>query len=146
MIVGHKNYFLGRMFERGYTLPEVEPCIASKNGDEWTIDETHPAYPREPKERTPGGPGTETKRLLQKWLGFTASPGCSCNGMALQMDVLGPDWSESEEGLAEILDVMRKEHAKRYEKGETKLPWSDFGARQLVKLACRIARRKAKAA
>jgi hypothetical protein len=78
--------------------------------------------------------GTELKALLRDWLGIEASPTCSCNAMARKMDTLGPEWCEGE-GMAEILDVMRTEHAKR----NTILPWSDIAARQLVLLACRRA-------
>lgn len=87
------------------------------------------------------GPGTELKKLLKDWLGIEAAPGCSCNSMAARMDALGPDWCESDAGTTEILGVMRDEHAKRWADGRTKLPWTDFGARQLVRLACRRARR-----
>jgi hypothetical protein len=83
-------------------------------------------------------PGTELKALLKDWLGIESSPTCSCNAMARRMDSLGPDWCEGE-GMAEILDVMRAEHAKRWAAGTTILPWTDMGARQLVLLACRRA-------
>jgi len=66
--------------------------------------------------------------------------------MASRMNDLGPDWCESEAGLAEILGVMQAEHAKRWSEGRTRLPWSDFGATQLVRLACRRARAKARPA
>jgi hypothetical protein len=92
-----------------------------------------------------GGPGTELKGLLKDWLGIEASAGCSCNSMAARMDALGSDWCESDDGMAEILGVMRAEHGKRWADGRTKLPWMDFGARQLVRLACRRARSKASA-
>jgi hypothetical protein len=90
-----------------------------------------------------GGPGTELKTLLKKWLGIEATPTCSCNRMAARMDALGPEWCESDAGMTEILGVMRAEHAKRRADGRTKLPWTDFGATQLVRLACRRARGKA---
>jgi len=86
------------------------------------------------------GPGTELKSLLKDWLGIEASPTCSCNAMARKMDSLGPEWSESDEGMAEILGVMRAEHGKRWSDGRTILPWTDLGAKQLVLLACRRAR------
>jgi hypothetical protein len=91
------------------------------------------------------GPGTELKALLKDWLGIDVSPTCSCNAMARKMNQQGPDWCESDEGMAEILGVMRAEHAKRWEAGKTLLPWADIGARQLVRLACRRARAKASA-
>lgn len=90
-----------------------------------------------------GGPGTELKRLLKDWLGITPTAGCSCNAMAARMDALGPEWCASDAGMAEILGVMRAEHAKRWADGRTKLPWTDFGAARLVQLACFRARRNA---
>jgi hypothetical protein len=79
--------------------------------------------------------GTELKALLKDWLGIEATPTCSCNAMARKMDSLGPEWCRSDDGMAEILGVMRDEHGKR----NTILPWSDIAARQLVLLACRRA-------
>jgi hypothetical protein len=35
-----------RCRQRGYTLEQVRPCIVSRDGDQITVDETHPAYPR----------------------------------------------------------------------------------------------------
>lgn len=90
-----------------------------------------------------GGPGTELHALLKDWLGIEPKDGCSCRKMAETMNRLGPDWCESDEGMAEILVVMRTEHEKRRAEGTTILPWTDFGARQLVLLACRRARAKA---
>lgn len=94
---------------------------------------------------TPSGPGTELSTLLRDWLGIEADAGCGCRSMATKMDALGPDWCLSEAGMAEILGVMRAEHAKRWADGRTVLPWADIGARQLVRLACRRARAKASA-
>lgn len=89
-----------------------------------------------------GRPGSELKAILRDWLGIEAAPGCGCNAMAARMDRMGPDWCEGP-GLSEIVAVMRREHAKRWESGKTRLPWSDMAARQLVALACRRARAKA---
>ena len=86
------------------------------------------------------GPGTELKKLLKDWLGIEATPTCRCNSMAARMDALGPEWCESDDGMTEIFGVMREEHAKRKAAGQTVLPWTDFGATQLVRLACRRAR------
>jgi hypothetical protein len=72
-----------------------------------------------------------------------ASPACSCNAMARKMDTQPIEWSESGEGMAKILEVMRAEHGKRWSAGKTILPWTDAGARQLVLLACRRSRAKA---
>jgi hypothetical protein len=120
-----------RCKERGYTLDEVRPCIVSEDGESITVDETHLAYPC-PRP----GPGAELKSLLKEWLGIESTPTCSCNAMANKMNKLGADWSESAEGLAEILAVMKREHIKR----KSIIPWSDTAASMLVRLACRRAR------
>ena len=86
--------------------------------------------------------GTELHALLRDWLGIEPTADCPCRSMAARMDRLGPDWCESDEGMAEILGVMRTEHGRRWADGRTILPWTDMGARQLVLLACRRARAK----
>ena len=72
MITCHRIFLEQRCNERGYTIDEVMPCVISQNGDEWTIDTDHAAYPRiskivyvEPTTIT-FGPGTELKNLLSK--------------------------------------------------------------------------------
>lgn len=94
-----------------------------------------------PPSQPSGGAGTELKALLKDWLGIEASPTCGCNAMARKMDANGPDWCDGP-GLPEILAVMRTEHGKRWQAKKTIIPWSDLGAKQLVKLACRRARAK----
>jgi hypothetical protein len=89
---------------------------------------------------TNGGPGTELKAILKSWFGIEATLGCECNAMSRRMDTLGPNWCEAPAGMAEILAAMKGEHARRCAKGETRLPWIEAGARQLVLLACRRAR------
>ena len=93
--------------------------------------------------RQASGAGTELRALLKRWLGFDAEPGCSCRSMATKMDAFGIDWCESESGRAEILGVMQAEHARRAAAGQTLLPWSELAAGQLVRLACRVDRKKA---
>ena len=130
-------------------------AIVADYGDGWLeVNTLHSDYPRAspaPVDMASavvhphGHPckcGTELKALLKDWLGIESSPTCSCSSMARRMDALGPDWSEGE-GMAQILDVMRTEHAKRWEAGKTILPWTDVGARQLVYMACRRSRAKA---
>jgi hypothetical protein len=46
MIRCHLAHLEARCRERGYTLEQVRPCIVSQDGDQITVDETHPAYPR----------------------------------------------------------------------------------------------------
>lgn len=47
LITCHRSFLEARCLERGYTLDEVMPCIVSEDGDTITVDETHPAYPRQ---------------------------------------------------------------------------------------------------
>lgn len=88
------------------------------------------------------GPGTELTALLADWLGIVSSPGCSCRAMAQKMNAIGPEWCESDDGMAEILAVMQAEHAKRRAARQTILPWSETAARTLVRIACKRARHK----
>jgi len=80
------------------------------------------------------GPGTELKALLAT-IGIVASPTCKCNKMARKMDAWG---QESLAHMEEIVDVMEETAKAR------KLPFLRAGARQMVRLACWKARRKAR--
>jgi hypothetical protein len=63
-----------RCRQRGYTLEEVRPCIASEDGDRITVDVDHPAYPREPKPGfVPTKPREPEVSLLQKAKNFAVS-------------------------------------------------------------------------
>jgi hypothetical protein len=133
MITAHKKHFIARCDERGYSLSEAMPCVVATEGDMWTIDERHPAYPRRRTESSGHlGPGTELKALLAK-IGIHASPTCGCNKMAKQMDVWG---QESLNHIEEIVDVMEETAKMR------KLPFLRTAGRILVRQACRIARKK----
>jgi hypothetical protein len=148
MITCHRSHLAARCRQRGYTLDEVRPCIVSEDGDQITVDETHEAYPREakpgfvspqpknaPQPPNPtSGPGTELKKLLKK-IGITATPNCSCNARAREMDARGPDWCEA--NLDTIVGWLREEATKR------KLPFVDMAGRLLVKRAIRNARKAA---
>jgi hypothetical protein len=46
MISCLRSHLIARCRQRGYTLNEVRPCIVSEDGDQITVDETHPSYPR----------------------------------------------------------------------------------------------------
>ena len=109
MITCDRTHLEARCRERGYTLDEVMPCVVSQDGDEWTIDVDHAAFPRvsrlpeSPESPAPirHGPGTELKKLLAGWPFYiTASPDCSCNRVAGEMDVWGPDGCEQPEHQA----------------------------------------------
>lgn len=141
MISCHRSHLEARCTERGYTLDEVMPCVVAQNGDEWTIDVDHSAYPRTPK---PGheppqpvpppahGPGTELKKLLAK-VGITATPDCWCNDRAAEMNSRGCDWCEA--NVDTIVGWLREQaHARG-------LPFLDAAGRMLVRRAIRNARK-----
>ena len=142
----HRKHLAARCRQRGYTLDEVRACIVSEDGDQITVDETHPAYPREPK---PGfvplkpqqplgrGPGTELKKLLSK-IGITATPTCKCNARARYMDeqeAKEPGWCER--NIEEIVGYLREAAADRG------LPFLDMAGRLLIRRAIANAKRAA---
>lgn len=146
MITCHRANLEQRCAERGYTLAEVMPCVVAQDGDQWTIDVDHIAFPRTPK---PGhappaapqpighGPGTELKKLLAK-VGITATPTCSCNARAAVMDereAAEPGWCDAH--LDEIVGWLREEAARRG------LPFLEAAGRMLVRRAIANARRNA---
>lgn len=118
-------------------------CVVSQNGDEWTIDVDHPAYPRvtkagyEPPPAPPAhGPGTELSRLLKR-IGIEPTPTCACRAKAAQMDAWGADECSRPERIDEIVAVMRAEAEARG------LPFVDMAGRMLVRRAIANARRNA---
>lgn len=146
MIACRLSHLAARCRQRGYTLDEVRPCIVSEDGDTITVDETHPAYPREsrpgfvkPQAMPPAptsGPGVELKKLLKR-IGIVATPNCACNARARRMDIeeaREPGWCEAH--LDEIVGWLREEAAKR------SLPFFDFAGRLLVRRAIRLAKRQ----
>ena len=141
MITTLRSNLEARCTERGYTLDEVLPCVVSQNGEEWTIDVEHPAYPRvsrlaEPPVTSAGGPGTELSKLLKRF-GINPTPTCQCRAKAQQMDQWGPDECERPERIDEVVAVMRAEAAARG------LPFVDLAGRMLVRRAIANARRSA---
>jgi hypothetical protein len=152
MITTNIFHLRTRCTERGYTLDEVRPCIVSQDGEQVTVDETHPAYPRTAKpglvppaakpvqpSQPPApthGPGAELKAILKDWLGIQASPNCSCNARARQMDEWGPDLCE--QNLPTIVGWLEEQAKAR------NLPFVRFAGEQAVKLAIRRARKKAR--
>jgi len=109
----------------------VLPCVVSQNGDEWTIDADHPAYPK--ISRLPvGGPGTELKKLLAS-VGITSTPDCACNARAAEMDRNGSDWCAENEST--IVGWLREQAEARG------LPFIEVAARLLIRRAIRNARK-----
>lgn len=72
MITCHRNHLAARCRQRGYTLDEVRPCIVSEEGDQITVDETHPAYPRTPKP-APDLTRTDAPSFLAKVRNFAVA-------------------------------------------------------------------------
>ncbi len=137
MIRCQRLHLAARCRQRGYTLEEVRACIVSEDGDQITIDETHDAFPREPKPALPSGPGGELKKLLSR-IGITASPTCSCNARARRMDIeeaRQPGWCQSH--LEEIVGWLREEATKR------KLPFIATLAKLMIRRAIHNARKEA---
>lgn len=147
MIVCHRINLEIRCRERGYSLEEVMPCVAEQEGCYWTIDIDHAAYPRDPRpgfevltlpvaqQNAPGrGPGTELKKLLAVF-GIHAIEGCSCDAIARQMDLWGPDECEKPEHIEWVLAGMRDNAASRG------LLFVDAAARLLIRRAIHNARR-----
>ena len=144
MITTNRSNLEARCVERGYTLDEVLPCVVFQNGDEWTIDVDHPAYPRVSRLPVPlppvappaHGPGAELSKLL-KGFGIEPTPTCSCRAKAAQMDAWGCDECSKPERIDEVVAVMRAEAEARG------LPFLDVAGRLLVRRAIQNARRNA---
>jgi hypothetical protein len=139
MITTNRSNLEARCTERGYTLDEVLPCVVSQDGDEWTIDVEHPAYPRASRLPLPvapptHGPGTELKKLLAR-VGITATPDCACNARAAEMDRQGVEWCEA--NIDTIVGWLREQATARG------LPFLDVAGRMLVRRAIQNARRNA---
>ena len=83
------------------------------------------------------GPGTELKKLLAV-VGITATPDCSCNARAAEMDRQGCDWCE--QNIDTIVGWLREQAEARG------LPFLDVAGRMLVRRAIRNARRAAETA
>lgn len=148
MICCDKSHLIAICAARGYLVDEVMPCVVSQDGNQWTIDVDHPAYPRHPKPGfvpaqansppppPPSGPGTELSKLLKRF-GIEPTPTCQCRAKATQMDAWGPDECEKPERIAEVVAVMREEATARG------LPFLDAAGRLLVRRAISNARRAA---
>jgi hypothetical protein len=144
MIICKRIHLEARCVERGYSLAEVMPCVVAQNGDDWTIDTEHYAYPRvsrlPEKQQTAAplghGPGTELSKLLKRF-GIEPTPTCACRAKAAQMDAWGCDECEKPERIAEVVAVMRAEAEARG------MPFLDVAGRLLVRRAINNARRNA---
>lgn len=115
-----------------YPQPTIEDLYALKNNAfEVPLEAVLP-----PPQ--PSGPGTELKKLLAGWPFYiTASPDCSCNRVAAEMDALGPDECEKPERINYVVEAMKANAADRG------IPFVDAAGRFLVRRAIRNARRRA---
>jgi hypothetical protein len=77
-------------------------------------------------------PGTELKKLLAR-VGITATPDCSCNARAAEMDRQGVKWCEA--NLEVIVGWLREQAEARG------LPFIDAAGRFLIKRAIKNARK-----
>ena len=84
LITGHKDYFLARCRERNVPIEDAMHCVVNQDGDQWTIETDHPAYPA-------GGAGEKLEQLL-KWLLIRPKSDCGCKERARTMDLHGPEW------------------------------------------------------
>jgi hypothetical protein len=140
MIVAQCRQFKAVCTQRGYDLAAVMACVVSQNGDLWTIDETHDAYPRRKRQarhEPTGGPGTELKKLLSR-VGITATPNCKCNARVKHMDAMEaqePGWCER--NIDTVVGYLREAAADRG------LPFLDAAGRVLVRRAISNARKEA---
>ncbi len=104
-----------------FWLDQQRPSDTSEKIEPPTIPPTH-------------GPGTELKKLLAK-VGITATPDCSCNARAAEMDRQGVEWCEA--NLDTIVGWLREQATARG------LPFLDVAGRLLVRRAIANARRNA---
>lgn len=77
------------------------------------------------------GPGTELKKLLAR-VGIVATPTCSCNARAAEMDRQGVEWCEA--NIDTIVGWLREQATDRG------LPFLDAAGRMIVRRAIRNAR------
>ena len=113
---------------------ELHELLESRLANIESHPSAHDDNDGEPPAPPPHGPGTELKKLLAT-IGITATPNCSCNARAAEMDRQGADWCEH--NIDTIVGWLRQEAEKRG------LPFFDIAGRLLVRRAIRNARRLA---
>lgn len=134
----NKKYLIERCEQRGYNIEDVMSCVIEMNGDLWTIDTNHPAYPLPKNNSTKttkkniqiGGVGTEIKKLLS-YIGIKSTPTCTCNARAKMLDEKGIQWCK--ENKETIVSWLEEEAKKR------KLPFMKIAGRKLIDMAIKRA-------
>jgi hypothetical protein len=123
---------------RGYTFEECKNSIVKeepnsvfkdKDGkefrvDAYYVDDEHETFPHSV------GVGAELKKLFSM-IGIKATPNCSCNRRAANMDQKGIAWCK--ENKEEILSWLAEEAKKR------KIPFVKFAAESALKIAIKRA-------
>jgi glycosyltransferase involved in cell wall biosynthesis len=64
MITTHRKHLEQRCRQRGYPLAEVMLCVVKQDGDQWTVDTEHPAYPRRTSRSGATTAKPKTKKLV----------------------------------------------------------------------------------
>ena len=125
-VCGHVAPVAGlvRRCGRGVSLRAIRdrPFVAT--------EDVHLARPVRPKT----GPGTELKKLLAR-VGIAATPNCSCNARARQMDEWGVEEAAKPERIEQAVAWLREEAERRG------LPFVDMAGRMLVRRAIANARK-----
>jgi len=104
VITGPKSLFEARCRERGYQLSAVMPCVVKQDGDRWTVDVAHPAYPRAKAKSAPATVSDDIQVMVYhrreacskcKWLRHTkydqpyCKRNCKRNGKTCQRLAVG---------------------------------------------------------
>lgn len=76
---------------RGYQVQDAMPCVATQAGDRWTVDETHPAFPR---SRSPGlgdriAAGLAAVGITEERVGKLVGRPCGCKARRAALNRLG---------------------------------------------------------
>jgi hypothetical protein len=117
----------------GYESALIAAAVSS---DERSVTITRVDYDRLRDEFALAcGPGCQLRRSLA-WLRIRDDGSCGCNSYAAQMDAWGPD--ECLRRIEEIVEHLRQAAEKRG------LIFNELAARQLVRVACGLARRNAR--
>jgi len=140
LVKTHYSHLVAHCRARGYSLEEVMPCVVEQDGDQWVIDTSHAAYPKErggvQPQQASMGPGEELKALLARF-GIRSTPDCQCSKRARYMDEMEsnqPGWCE--QNIETICDWLQEEANKR------NLPFLRAVGKLLIRRAISNARNK----
>lgn len=100
MIACHRTHLERVCEQRGRSLADAMPCVVAQDGDQWTIDTDHPAYPHKRAEWRPIQIGDLvergltaigiTKERVEKLTRTEGKPGgCGCAGRQKWLNDVG---------------------------------------------------------